>query len=249
MINPAAQTNKLETASPYLINTIPLVNNEISHVGGLRVQEHRQDRGDHLRERRRRHRLARRLQEVLRGGGRQDPRRRGGGVRPDQLSLDLAQGRVGEAGAGVHRRHPEPRGLRRAGRPDAGLPGRHRQHLLASVLRLPGDQGLVSHRDPVGHDARATSRSSMPSSAPRRWASSRANIPTRPTSSCRRSTACSARASRSPATPSRTRSSRSRPSSPASPRSPSRRTPRCVRSRSTGTATGARELVKFDAKM
>ena len=30
----------------------------------------------------------RRLQEVFRGGGRQDPGRRAGGVRPDQLSLD-----------------------------------------------------------------------------------------------------------------------------------------------------------------
>jgi branched-chain amino acid transport system substrate-binding protein len=35
VVNPAAQTNKLETASPYLINTIPLVNNEISHIAAF----------------------------------------------------------------------------------------------------------------------------------------------------------------------------------------------------------------------
>lgn len=35
VINPAAQTNKLETASPYLINTIPLVNNEIAHIAAF----------------------------------------------------------------------------------------------------------------------------------------------------------------------------------------------------------------------
>ena len=35
VINPAAQTNKLETASPYLINTIPLVKDEIAHLAGF----------------------------------------------------------------------------------------------------------------------------------------------------------------------------------------------------------------------
>ena len=49
--------------------------------------------------------------------------------------------------------YPEPRGLRRAGRQDPGVPDRRRHDLHPLFLRLSVDRRLVSHRHQIRHRA------------------------------------------------------------------------------------------------
>ena len=140
VINPAAQTNKLETASPYLINTIPLVKDEIAHLAGFAFKNVGKS-------------AAIIYENAAAGIDSRDDFKKffeaaGGKILADE-AVEFGQTNYRSTLLKVVSVKPElvfiavtqshAAFAEQVGQ-TPGLPGRDRQHVLAPVLRLPGDR-------------------------------------------------------------------------------------------------------------